>query len=122
MWVLLDFKIDQETLLAMKQRAAQMALEAEAAHEAYRKAMLDYWREWAREQIGQLPSNHRPVECEITDQDGTRVVQVYNVRLSHDNKPCLEFREKTKSGKWGKTEFWHYMPCKVSKLQQTPST
>ena len=113
MRVSMDFHIDEETLSAMKQRASQMALEAEAAIAAYRKAMLEYWRSWVKEQIGQVPLKNRPIECVITDREGKRVVQVYNVSLSHDNKPCLEFHEKTKSGQWGKTEFWHYMPCSV---------
>ena len=114
-WVDFDVAVDEETLSVMKRRVAQMALEAEAAGEAYRKALEVHWRQWVADKVGQTPFEWAPVECVLTDRDGTRVVLAFKVDVSDGNLARLHFRERIKSGRWGKSVYQHFLPCNLQK-------
>jgi hypothetical protein len=112
MFVVCDIEIDEDALNVMKRRASQMVFEAKAALEAYRDALLHHWEEMIARQIGTCPYEKYPVECELNDMQGRRLIQVCNVSLDFQNNPIFEFHEKTKSGKWGKSTFVGHLPCR----------
>jgi hypothetical protein len=101
-----EFPKGKELLDELKNEAIKASIAAEVAKEIYVNAKRSYWRKKVTKIIGPLYSR-KPTVCRIRFKDGLIKVQVISISIfSWSDEVRLNYRIKTKSGRWGKTEYW----------------
>ena len=108
--------VDKNTLQRMKQKCIMLSYEAEAARDAYKEAMQDYWQGWFRKALNNqwlYPATQKqPVYAELLFDTGWEHVQVIGLSVT-GSAAFLLYHWKTKSGAWSKGEYSVELPCSI---------
>ncbi len=91
-----------EVLPALRTAAITKAIEAKGAMLAYREGMEQYWESRLEGLLG-WKYNIEEREALL----GANVVRIVGYHFGRDFTPEIEIREKTKSGKWGKSTYFY---------------
>jgi predicted cupin superfamily sugar epimerase len=114
-----NYDLDDEIVKSLRQEAIRAAYYAKACDDAYRSAMNDLWKKRLRSRIKKWASENKPVPCVLAFRDGAADVLVVGIRIDYERKPQVVVKQKTKSGRWGKSTYEYNAEWAIDALTVT---
>lgn len=97
-------RVTSEVIEQLRQEAVKSSFYASACENALKKALVDFWEHKLFVALGSWATKKNPVHCVLSFLDGPCDVLVLGVRPGYQWDIDLMVKQKTKSGRWGKSE------------------